>query len=572
MKFFDLLTERKQKKENIPVLDTSNLDANSGDALIINGQLNNVQFFQYERGQTECNRIETYRQISKTAEIDEVITDIVNETFIFQREKKAFELDWYAGCGISDQLKSKINDEFDNIYALSDFDDVGSEYLQDFYIDGRFVFQKVVDPKYPKKGIKKLVKLDPLNTLKVKLVPQRDRTTNMINAGDIEEFFVYTTKKMSSQKNLLNNNVFNSVDDMVDGLKLSTESITYVTSGLTDNQHGITIGHLDKAIVPYNNLKMMEQSMVIFRVVRAPMRRAFYVDVSSLPKSRAEEYMKNMSNRFKSKLVYNSDTGSWVDQSSVISMVEDYFIPRFNESKTTEIQNIEGQSSQEILDEVNFMSDKLYQALNAPKSRYSEDNNMFLFGKADQIPRDEYRFKKFVDRLRNRFMLVFDDILKTQLILKGIISESDWPEIKRSYFWQYTEDNAFIEYKDAEILSNRIDTVSKMSELIEQGFYSKLWVRKNILKQTDDEIMEIDQQVYKERNQDPNEAPPENSGASDDADDADDADLDNDDSNYDSSPSNDTSDEPETQDNDSDDDATDDTESNDDDQEKNNNS
>lgn len=569
MKIFDLLMERKQKKENIPVLDTSNLDANSGDALIINGQLNNVQFFQYERGQTECNRIETYRQISKTAEIDEVITDIVNETFIFQREKKAFELDWYAGCGISDQLKSKINDEFDNIYALSDFDDVGSEYLQDFYIDGRFVFQKVVDPKYPKKGIKKLVKLDPLNTLKVKLVPQRDRTTNMINAGDIEEFFVYTTKKMSSQKNLLNNNVFNSVDDMVDGLKLSTESITYVTSGLTDNQHGITIGHLDKAIVPYNNLKMMEQSMVIFRVVRAPMRRAFYVDVSSLPKSRAEEYMKNMSNRFKSKLVYNSDTGSWVDQSSVISMVEDYFIPRFNESKTTEIQNIEGQSSQEILDEVNFMSDKLYQALNAPKSRYSEDNNMFLFGKADQIPRDEYRFKKFVDRLRNRFMLVFDDILKTQLILKGIISESDWPEIKRSYFWQYTEDNAFIEYKDAEILSNRIDTVSKMSELIEQGFYSKLWVRKNILKQTDDEIMEIDQQVYKERNQDPNEAPPENSGASDDSDDAD---LDNDDSNYDSSPSNDTSDEPETQDNDSDDDATDDTESNDDDQEKNNNS
>lgn len=562
MNIFNLLTERKQKKENIPVLDTSNLDANSGDALVINGQLNNVQFFQYERGQTECNRIETYRQISKTAEIDEVITDIVNETFIFQREKKAFELDWYAGCTISDQLKAKINDEFDNIYALSDFDDVGAEYLQDFYIDGRFVFQKVVDPKSPKKGIKKLVKLDPLNTLKVKIIPQRDRTTNMINAGEIEEYFVYTNKKMSNQKNLLNNNVYNSIDDVVEGVKLSTSAITYVTSGLTDNQHGITIGHLDKAIVPYNNLKMMEQSMVIFRVVRAPMRRAFYVDVSSLPKSRAEEYMKNMSNRFKSKLVYNSDTGSWVDQRSVISMVEDYFIPRFNESKTTEIQNIEGQSSQEILDEVNYMSDKLYQALNAPKSRYSEDNNMFLFGKSDQIPRDEYRFKKFVDRLRNRFMLVFDDILKTQLILKGIISESDWSEIKRSYFWQYTEDNAFIEYKDAEILSNRIDTVSKMGDLIEQGFYSKTWVRKRILKQTDDEILEIDQQVYKERNQDPNEAPPDNIDSGD----SDNTDYNDDDYNS-GSTSSETGDEPAYQDNNPDeteDDADADTESGDD--------
>lgn len=510
MKFFDLLTERKQKRENIPVLDTTNIDANSGDAITINGQLNNVQFFQYERGQTECNRIETYRQISKTAEIDEVITDIVNETFIFQKEKKAFELDWFSNTDISDQLKAKINDEFDNIYAISNFDDIGSELLQDFYIDGRIIFQKVIDPKYPKKGIKKLIKLDPLNTIKVKIVPQRDRNTNMINASEIEEFFVYSNKKFTNQKNYLDNNIFSSADDVVEGVKLSTEMISYITSGLTDNQFGITIGHLDKAIVPYNNLKMMEQSMVIFRVVRAPMRRAFYVDVSSLPKARAEEYMKNMSNKFKSKLVYNSDTGSWVDQRSVISMVEDYFIPRFNENRTTEIQNIEGQSSQEILDEVNYMNDKLYQALNAPKSRYSDENNVFIFGKTDQISRDEYRFKKFIDRLRNRFMLAFDDILKTQLILKGIISESDWEEIKRSYFWRYNEDNAFIEYKDAEVLKSRVETVSSMQDLVEQGYYSKLWIRKNILKQTDDDIFEIDKQVYKERNQDPNEVPPEN--------------------------------------------------------------
>lgn len=502
------LFERKQKKEKLDVLDTKNLDVNDGDSIVVSGygQVNNMQFYQYERGQNETNRIETYRQIAKTAEIDEVISDIVNESFIFQRDKKSFELDWYTNVDISDQLKEKIYDEFCNVYAISNFDDIGSDLIQSFYVDGRIVFDKVVDTGSPKKGIRQIVKLDPLNIVKVKVIPQRDRNTQMINASDIKEFYVYSNKKLKNQSNYLNN-VYTNYDDVIEGKQLDTNRITYVTSGLTDAQYDMTIGHLDKAIVPYNNLKMMEQSMVIYRVVRAPMRRAFYIDVSSLPKNRAEEYMKSMSNRFKSKLVYNSDTGSWVDQRSVISMAEDYFIPRFNESKTTEIQNIEGQSSQDILEEVNYMKDKLYQSLNAPKSRYTEEGNIFVYGKSDQISRDEYRYKKFIDRLRNRFMLVFDDLLKTQLILKSIISESDWPEIKRSFFWRFTEDNAFIEYKDAEILNNRIDTVTKMVDLIEAGYYSKLWIRKNILMQTDDDISEIDMQVFKEKNQDPNQMP-----------------------------------------------------------------
>lgn len=506
----ELLSEARKKKENIEILDVKNIDANDGDSIVVSntGELNNIQFYQYERGQTETSRIETYRQIAKTAEIDEVIGDIVNETFIFQRDKKAFELDWYSNVDISDQLKEKIYEEFCNIYSVSNFDDIGMDLLQNFYIDGRIVFQKIYDSKQPKKGLRQIVRLDPLNVVKVKLVPIRDRVTQMINVDDIKEFYVYSNKKFRNQKNYLEN-IYSNVDDIVEGVKLESSSITYVTSGITDSQTDMTIGYLDKAIIPYNNLKMMEQSMVIFRVVRAPMRRAFYVDVSSLPKNRAEQYMKSMSNQFRSKLTYNADTGSWVDKKSIINMIEDYFIPRFNDSKTTEIQNIEGQSSQEILDEVNYMQDKLYQSLNAPKSRYSDEGNVFVYGKSDQIQRDEYRFKKFVDRLRNRFMLAFDDFLKTQLILKGIISEEDWTEIKRSYFWRFTEDNAFIEYKDAEILGSRIDTVTKMADLIDKGFYSKIWVRKNILMQNDDEIAQIDMEVYKEKHQDPNE-PPEN--------------------------------------------------------------
>lgn len=527
----ELLSEARKKKENIEILDVKNLDANDGDSIVVSntGELNNIQFYQYERGQTETSRIETYRQIAKTAEIDEVIGDIVNETFIFQRDKKAFELDWYSNVDISDQLKEKIYDEFCNIYSVSNFDDIGMDLLQNFYIDGRIVFQKIYDSKQPKKGLRQIVRLDPLNVVKVKLVPIRDRVTQMINVDDIKEFYVYSNKKFRNQKNYLEN-IYSNVDDIVEGVKLESSSITYVTSGITDSQTDMTIGYLDKAIIPYNNLKMMEQSMVIFRVVRAPMRRAFYVDVSSLPKNRAEQYMKSMSNQFRSKLTYNADTGSWVDKKSIINMIEDYFIPRFNDSKTTEIQNIEGQSSQEILDEVNYMQDKLYQSLNAPKSRYSDEGNVFVYGKSDQIQRDEYRFKKFVDRLRNRFMLAFDDFLKTQLILKGIISEEDWAEIKRSYFWRFTEDNAFIEYKDAEILGSRIDTVTKMADLIDKGFYSKIWVRKNILMQNDDEIAQIDMEVYKEKHQDPNE-PPENVKQDDPEDDIDSEYDDGDDSN-----------------------------------------
>lgn len=501
MGIFDYLFEKKQKKDVLNILDVSSLDPNDGDSITINaqGHVNNVEFTQFERPATEVQRIQTYRQISKAAEIDEVLTDIVNETFIFQSGKKAFEIDWFPNNDdLSDQLKERIYDEFCNIYDACNFDDIGAELLSSFYVDGRIPFQKVVDQSNPKKGIQQIIWLDPINVVKIKVVPIRDLSTKMIDMNKIDEFYVYTNRQINMAKNL--NYIYNNVNDVVEGVRMELDEITYVTSGLTD-LNAQTIGYLDKAIIPYNNLKMMEQSMVIFRVVRAPMRRAFYVDVSSLGKGRAEQYMNEMKNRFKSKLKYNTETGSWVDQHSIISMMEDYFIPRFSEGKTTEIQNIEGQSSQEILEEVNYMQDKLYQALNAPKSRYSEDTNMFLFGKSDQIPRDEYRYKKFIDRLRNRFMLAIDDMLKTQLILKGIISENDWGIVKRAYFWSYTEDNAFIEYKDAEILNNRINVVSSMNDLLEKGYYSKLWIRKNILQQTDEEIQEIDKQVYKEKMQ-----------------------------------------------------------------------
>lgn len=514
MKFFELfegLFEAKNKKEVLNVLDVNTIDPNDGDSITVSANMNTVEFSQFERNSSEIQRIQTYRQISKSAEIDEVLSDIINETFIFQAGRKAFELDWYPNNDdLSDQLKDRIYDEFCNIYDAVNFDDIGAELLSSFYVDGRIVFQKIIDKNNPKRGIQKVIWLDPINVVKVRYVPMRNMETKMVDINTIDDFYVYTNKNMNQRINNTLSHMYTDPNDIIDGIRLEMDEITYVTSGLTDI-NGNTIGHLDKAIIPYNNLKMMEQSMVIFRVVRAPMRRAFYVDVSGMAKIRADELMRNMSNQFRSKVMYNADTGSWVDKQSVISMVEDYFIPRHNDGKTTEIQNIEGQSNQEILDEVNFMQDKLYQALNAPKSRYNtDDQNMFLFGKSDQIPRDEYRYKKFVDRLRNRMMLSIDDILKTQLILKGIITEADWGIVKRAFFWNFTEDNAFIEYKDAEIMNNRITMVSGINDLVDRGYYSSLWVRKNILKQTDEEIEEIDKQVFIEKSKQNSDLPNDN--------------------------------------------------------------
>ena len=505
----DFLFEARKKKNTTPVIDYTNADPNNGDSVLMSGYENfyNASHIQFKRNETEAGRIRTYRTIAKTSEIDEVVTDIVNETLIFQRDKKAFELDWYSNCAISDQLKEKIYNEFVNIYNLSNFDEIGLDCLYSFYVDGRIAFQKSFDPDNKKQGIKRIVQLDPLNLVRIKLLPRRDIKTKMIDVEQVQEFYVFTNTQVNNQHRNLMNNVFYSQDEIIDGVRLETDQITYITSGLIDSKYVITISHLDKAILPYNNLKMMEQSMLIFRIVRAPVRRAFYIDVSSMPKNRAEEYMRNMSNRFKSKLQYNAEDGTWLDKKSVVSMVEDYFIPRFNDGKTTEIQNIDGQSSQEILDEVNYMNDKLYQALNAPKSRYKDESKVYIFGKTDQIPQEEYRFKKFIDRLRHRFMLCFDDLLKTQLILKGIISEDDWQEVKSSYFWNYNEDNAFTEFKDNEIMTARMNMAVTATDLIEHGYLSKHWIRKNILKQTDEEIQAINEQLFIESSEEPNEPP-----------------------------------------------------------------
>jgi hypothetical protein len=305
----------------------------------------------------------------------------------------------------------------------------GVEWFSDWYIDSKFNVQVVINEENHKEGIRKVVPIDPLKLRKVRVIPDPE-SDGSFDINEVQEYFLYSNTFDETLKYGEMNTVLASSTNYVNNIKISKDSIVQVMSGIRDADTGKTIGYLHKTIVPYNNLKMMEEAMIIYRVVRAPMRRAFYFDVSRMRPQQAEEYMKNQMKRFKTRFVYNPKTGTSNSQTHIQSMIEDYYLPRHSEGKTTEIQTIDGQSSQEILEEVEYLKDKLFKAGNVPLSRLQDQQNTFVFGKTDQIDFAEYRFRKFLNRVRSHFMILFDELLKRQLILKNIIKEEEWEVIQ----------------------------------------------------------------------------------------------------------------------------------------------
>lgn len=442
----------------------------------------------------EIERIKQYRRLAQTPEISQMLTEIFNEIFILDVEnKRAFDINYYDDSTLSQKMKTMINDELEEIYNVMNFKHYGVEWFRDWYVDSKFNVQVVINEDNHKDGIQAVVPLDPLKLRKVRIIPDPEEDGSY-NMNEIEEYYLYSNTFDDTMKYGEINNVYASHQgNHLQNIKISKDSIIRVLSGERDPDDGKTIGFLHKTIVPYNNLKMMEEAMIIYRVVRAPMRRAFYFDVSRMRPQAAEEYMKNQMKRFKTRFVYNPKTGTSNSQTHIQSMIEDYYLPRHSEGKTTEIQTIDGQSSQEILEEVEYLKDKLFKAGNVPMSRLQDQQNTFVFGKTDQIDFAEYRFRKFLNRVRARFMYLLDELLKRQLILKNIIKEDEWDDISGQYYWQYTEDNAFVEWKEAEKQSSRLDQLERIVGFSGR-FYSDYWIKKNILKQTDDEIKEIEQQ------------------------------------------------------------------------------
>ena len=355
-----------------------------------------------------------------------------------------------------------------------------------FYIDGRIYFHKVIDPKSPRKGLTELRYIDPRKIKKVREVRKKRDTKSAKGIEIIEqtaEWFVYNEKGMSSA----NSNA---------GIKIASDAITYVTSGIIDQTKNMVLGHLHKAIKPVNQLRMIEDAVVIYRIVRAPERRIFYVDVGNLPKIKAEQYLRDVMARYRNKLVYDASTGEIRDDRKHMSMLEDFWLPRREGAKGTEVSTLAGGQNLGEISDVVYFQKKLYKALNVPISRMESEAG-FNLGRAAEISRDELKFTKFVARLRKRFTQMFNDILKTQLVLKGVMTIEDWSNIKEHIQYSFLKDGYFAELKNAEILRERINLAEQVSPYVGK-FYSIEYVRKNILRQSDEDIIEIDRQIANE--------------------------------------------------------------------------
>ena len=432
----------------------------------------------------DIDLIKRYREIAQHPECDMAIEDIINETIVSDERDASVSVS-LDKLAVSDAIKAKVRDEFDEVLRLLNFDEKGHDIFRRWYVDGRIYFHKVIDPKSPRKGLTEIRYIDPRKIKKVREVAKkRDNKGKGVEIIETTaEWFVYNEKGISSA----NSNA---------GLKIAADSITYVTSGVIDQTKNMVMGHLHKAIKPTNQLRMIEDAVVIYRIVRAPERRIFYVDVGNLPKVKAEAYLRDVMARYRNKLVYDAATGEIRDDRKHMSMLEDFWLPRREGAKGTEVSTLSGGQNLGEISDVEYFQKKLYQSLNVPMSRLDSDNG-FNMGRAAEITRDELKFTKFVARLRKRFTGVFNDILKTQLVLKGIITIEDWSRIKEHIQYTFLKDGYFAELKNAEILRERLSLAQEVSPYVGK-YYSVEYVRKHILQQTDEDIIEIDGQIASE--------------------------------------------------------------------------
>jgi len=434
----------------------------------------------------ESEQIKRYRDISLMADVDAAIDDVVNESIANLDNEDAVTLDLQK-VKASSSVKKSIEAEFDNILEMLHFKDKGQDYFRRWYIDGRIYFHKVIDTAKPKQGITDIRYIDPRKIKKVRNVnKEKDIKTGVEFVKNVEEYFVYNEKGLH-----MTQNVAASVN--VQGLKITKDAICYTTSGLYDVDNQMVLSYLHKAIKPANQLRMMENALVIYRLARAPERRIFYIDVGNLPKLKAEQYLKDIMNRYRNKLVYDANTGEIRDDKKTMSMLEDFWLPRREGGKGTEISTLPGGQNLGEIADIEYFQRKLYQALNVPISRLQQQAGL-NFGRAAEITRDELKFTKFIGKLRRQFSQVFSDLLKTQLILKGVLTEQDWKEMYNDVEYRFAQDAYYTESKEQEIIRSRAELVGQMDPFVGK-YVTKKYVQKNILRFTDEEIEDMEKEM-----------------------------------------------------------------------------
>ena len=424
----------------------------------------------------ENDLIRRYREIAQYADTDAAIEDIVNEAIISEDDSIKLDLDKVK---VSDGIKKKMQDEFVNVLRLLKFSERGHDIFRSWYIDGRLYYHILLDENNPKLGIQELRYVDPRKIRRIKNVEKTKTDKGVDITKVVDEYYLYNDKGITEQT--------------TQGVKLTLDSVIFAPSGLLDANTGMMLSHLHKAIKPVNQLKMIEDAVVIYRISRAPERRVFYVDVGNLPKLKAEQYVNDIMNKFRNKVVYDATTGEVRDDRKHLSMMEDFWMPRREGGKGTEITTLPGGQNLGDIQDIQYFQQKLYQALNVPLSRLQQQQG-FSLGRTTEITRDEIKFSKFIARLRKRFNALFFEALRVQLIAKGIIRADEWNSLRQDMTFIYDLDNHFTELKDNEILLQRIQMLQQMDPYIGK-YYSSKWVKKNVLHLTDDEVKEMDKEI-----------------------------------------------------------------------------
>ena len=440
------------------------------------------------KAKDEADLVTKYREMALQPECDFAVEDIINDAIIMDENVYPVEL-VLDETDLPNRVKKLVREEFNRLLYTLDFGNKGYEIFRRWYVDGRLYYQIVIDEKNIRDGIKELRYIDPRKIKKIrKHNKKKDPKTGATLYTGVDEFYFYNPKGMASQDK---------------GVRIAKDSICHVTSGVIDPMNKLTLGHLHKAIKPMNQLRMLEDATVIYRLSRAPERRIFYIDVGNLPKAKAEQYLRDMMVKHKNKLVYDANTGEVRDDRRHMTMLEDFWLPRREGGRGTEITTLPGGQNLGEMDDVLYFQKKLYKALNVPISRLEAEVN-FNIGRSTEISRDELKFQKFINRIRNKFAVLFDNLLEVQLVLRGIMTKAEWEQIRNDITYNFVNDNHFEELKEAEIMAERLRILGEVDPLVGK-YFSLSWVRKNVLRMTEEEIDTMQREIDLESEENPEE-------------------------------------------------------------------
>ena len=488
---FGFTIARKQANDDQAVQQSFSPPSNDDGALTITSAAYYGTYVDLDgTAKNEVELISRYREMAMQPEIESAIDDIVGEAICQDDDGKIIQI-VLDDLKQPEKIKKAIKDEFSTILRMLNYNNMAQDIFRRYYVDGKMYYHIIIDRENPTQGIKELRYIDPRKLRKVReMKKKKDERTGVEVMNVVNEYYIFNDKVTTGSSSN-----FGPV-----GVRITTDSIISVVSGLMDSRRAVVLSYLHKAIKPLNQLRMIEDATVIYRISRAPERRIFYIDVGNLPKLKAEQYLRDIMVKYKNKLVYDANTGEVRDDRKFLSMMEDFWLPRREGGKGTEIATLPGGQNLGELEDVKYFEKKLYKALNVPVSRLNPESSGFSLGRTNEITRDELKFAKFVSRMRNKFADLFDQAMRVQCVLKGICTIEEWDEFKEHIYYDFIKDNNFTELKEAELMKERLSLLANVDPYTGR-YFSQSWIQRNVLRLTDDEIKEMQGEIDEEKSE-----------------------------------------------------------------------